>query len=227
MEEGKVARPTWWAERGGWLGLVVLSRTRRAVCPQVGLVLAEARTIGIGAVAASVAGQARWWCGWLETTAQSGCSQLVGLSSKDSMAFEFVGISTTTPCSCGGAVRARVVIGHAPEEPHFDTRDWKVSVQDHDDDLHGRQPLALGRIQDFQCRAVGDCIARALQVDGCGRRRGPNARGCFREGLHKGVRRGLPEGVRPVSDPSPDAVTPGHGGGGGSGVTADLRGELS
>jgi len=49
-------------------------------------------------------------------------------------------------------------------------------------------------------------------------------RGVLPWGLQKGVRYGLPEGIRPVPDPSPEAITPGHGGGGGSGVTADLRG---
>jgi len=51
-----------------------------------------------------------------------------------------------------------------------------------------------------------------------------NARGCCREGFQEGIRRGLHEGVRPVPDPAPGAITPGHGGGGGSTAWADLRG---
>ena len=53
---------------------------------------------------------------------------------------------------------------------------------------------------------------------------GPMRGGDVREGLHEGVRRGLPEGIRPASDPSPGAITPGHGGAAGSTAWADLRG---
>ena len=56
---------------------------------------------------------------------------------------------------------------------------------------------------------------------------GAQCAGCFREGLHEGVRQGLPKGIRPVLDPSPGAITPGHGGGGGSTAWADLGGEWS
>jgi hypothetical protein len=114
-----------------------------------------------------------------------------------------------------------------PDERTSTPHDWKVSVQDHDDDHRHDQPLALGQVRDFRCRANGHRRAPAhpLQLEACGRRRGPDARGCFHEGLHEGVRQGLPEGIRPASDPSPDAITPGHGGGGGSTAWADLRGE--
>jgi len=104
-------------------------------------------------------------------------------------------------------------LGHRPEAL-FDTYDREVSMHNDVDDPDHR-PSAPGRV-----RGPGD---------------GPSARrshprnihfilGPGTPELHEGVRRGLHEGVRPASDPSPGAIIPGHGGGGGSAAWADLRG---
>src|ERR1700686_140519 len=83
-----------------------------------------------------------------------------------------------------------------------------------------------GQVRDFSYRRMDLAVPQAqpLQLEACGRRRGPNERGDVRQGLHDGVSRGLPEGIRPASDPAPRAMTPGHCGGGGSTAWADLRG---
>jgi len=99
-------------------------------------------------------------------------------------------------------------------------------VPDHDDDHRHDQLLAPGWV-----RGPGDGAGghrphpqnTRFTFEACGRRSEAMS-GCIREGLHEGVRRGLPEGIRPASDPSPGAITPGHAGGGGSTVSADLRG---
>jgi hypothetical protein len=99
-------------------------------------------------------------------------------------------------------------------------------VQDHDD---YDQPFALGQVR-ISRPGLTDIAVHQLthdsseSVDAGG---GPMRGGDVREGLHEGVRRGVLVGIRPASDPSPGAISPGDGGGGRSTVSADLRGRWS
>jgi hypothetical protein len=214
---------------------VVLTGSRRAVWPQVGPVLAEARTTGTRALAASVAAvarceprQARRRCGWLEANGAVGL-----LATRRA---ELEGLHGARVCRnqhpsplffWWGCARQFPSLDQRPDKRHS-TPHQELSVHNDVDDHPDHRPSAWDGSW-FRVTWPAHFAAIPATSPSPSRRvdaaAGRDAQGCWCEGLHQGVRDGLPEGVRPASDPAPGAMTPGHDSGGGSGATADLRGE--